>query len=184
VRHGRARRSETKQNGCRWRLTRMKGSDDPLVRLEQVYRERFGQFVRLAHAITGDGERAREAVQEAFVRAVAARGALRASSAADAWVAQIVVNCARDAARERVAEVEIVIVEELVEVGRVGDQDWLRAAVARLPERQRLALFLRYYADFDYGRIASVLGIEVGTVSATLHAARMGVARLLEEVSS
>ena len=47
----------------------------------------------------------------------------------------------------------------------------MRAALAALPERQRLALFLRYYADLDYAGIAEALGVSRGTVSATLHAA-------------
>jgi RNA polymerase sigma-70 factor (ECF subfamily) len=162
----------------------VRATDDQLVGLEQVYRARFGQFVRLAHAITGDVELARDAVQEAFVRAVQVRATLRESSATDAWVAQIVVNCARDVVRERVPEANGVAFEEVFEIGVAADEPRLRAAVARLPERQRLALFLRYYADFDYGRIATVLGVEVGTVSATLHAARLGVVRLLEEVGS
>jgi len=47
----------------------------------------------------------------------------------------------------------------------------LRALVATLPERQRLVLFLRYYADLDYQAIGGVLGIATGTVSATLNQA-------------
>ena len=35
----------------------------------------------------------------------------------------------------------------------------LRAALARLPERQRTAVFLRYYADLDYAAIGEALGI-------------------------
>jgi RNA polymerase sigma factor (sigma-70 family) len=52
-----------------------------------------------------------------------------------------------------------------------------------LPERQRLALFLRYYADLDYRSIADVLGVEVGTVSATLSAAHSSLRRALSEVN-
>ena len=49
-----------------------------------------------------------------------------------------------------------------------------RAALASLLERQRLALFLRYYADLDYAGIAEALGISRGRlVSATLHAAHL-----------
>ena len=120
------------------------------------------------------------------MRAVHARETVRESSATDAWVAQIVVNCARDAVRQRsTARVgDGFLSEEFVEAPVAVDEERLRAAVARLPDRQRLALFFRYYADFDYGRIATVLGVEVGTVSATLHAARAGIARLLEEVGS
>jgi RNA polymerase sigma factor (sigma-70 family) len=59
----------------------------------------------------------------------------------------------------------------------------VRAAVRRLPQRQRDALFLRHYLDFDYAAIAEALEIEVGTVSATLHAARAALADDLEEVA-
>ena len=52
----------------------------------------------------------------------------------------------------------------------------------QLPQRQRNALFLRFYLDFDYAAIAETLGIEVGTVSATLHAARAALAEQLQEV--
>ena len=44
-------------------------------------------------------------------------------------------------------------------------------AIRHLPERQRLALFLRYYADMDYATVAEVLGVTSGTVGAALNAA-------------
>ena len=56
--------------------------------------------------------------------------------------------------------------------------DWVSA----LPERQRLVIFLRYAADLDYRGIASALGVEVGTVSATFHAAHERLRRSVEEV--
>jgi DNA-directed RNA polymerase specialized sigma24 family protein len=46
-----------------------------------------------------------------------------------------------------------------------------------------LAVFLRYYADLDYRTVASVLSVEVGTVSATLSAAHTSLRRSLKEVS-
>jgi RNA polymerase sigma factor (sigma-70 family) len=63
-------------------------------------------------------------------------------------------------------------------VDEVGVRTW----VAALPERQRLAVYLRYYADLDYRAIASALDVEVGTVSATLSAAHQALRRSLEEV--
>jgi RNA polymerase sigma factor (sigma-70 family) len=54
--------------------------------------------------------------------------------------------------------------------------------LAALPERQRLVVFLRYFADLEYREIATALGIETGTVSATLHAAHANLRRALEEV--
>jgi RNA polymerase sigma-70 factor (ECF subfamily) len=58
----------------------------------------------------------------------------------------------------------------------------LREAVAALPERQRLALFLRHYADLNYDQIAAVLGVRRGTVAATLHAAHASLRMSVQEV--
>jgi RNA polymerase sigma factor (sigma-70 family) len=58
----------------------------------------------------------------------------------------------------------------------------LRVALARLPEQQRTAVFLRYYADLDYAAIGEALGLRTGTVSATLHAAHAALRSRLEEV--
>ena len=59
--------------------------------------------------------------------------------------------------------------------------DELRTAVAALPERQRLAVFLRHYADLDYAAIAETLEIAPGTVGATLSAAYASLRTSLEE---
>jgi RNA polymerase sigma factor (sigma-70 family) len=58
----------------------------------------------------------------------------------------------------------------------------VRAAVEQLPERQRLVLFLRYYADLDYRAIAEAVSIGEGTVAATLHAAHGRLRQMLSEV--
>ena len=51
-----------------------------------------------------------------------------------------------------------------------------------LPERERLVVFLRYFADLDYREIAAALEVEVGTVGATLSAAHAALRIALEEV--
>jgi RNA polymerase sigma factor (sigma-70 family) len=64
--------------------------------------------------------------------------------------------------------------------GIVGDGSTVRRWVAALPERQRLVVFLRYYADLDYCAIATALDVEVGTVSATLSSAHRALRKQLE----
>jgi RNA polymerase sigma factor (sigma-70 family) len=54
--------------------------------------------------------------------------------------------------------------------------------ISRLPERQRLALFLRYFADLSYDGIAEAVDVSPGTVAATLNAAHRALRRRLEEV--
>jgi RNA polymerase sigma factor (sigma-70 family) len=161
-----------------------------LVRIEAVYRESGGDFFRLALAKTGDREQARDAVQEGFARAIRGRSSYRATGALEAWVARCVINAARDAARTRSRRPTTGEAGRGVRRDSAGSEPttdpavWaVREAVARLPQRQRDALFLRHYLDFDYAAIAEALGVEVGTVSATLHAARARLADDLQEVT-
>ena len=108
-------------------------SDDRLHEIEFLYRARFAHFLRVANAIVGDRERARDAVQDGFADAIRSRARFRGDGPLEAWV-------------------------------------W------------RAAIFLRYYADLDYRAIADALGIEVGTVSATLATAHASLRNALMEV--
>ena len=77
----------------------------------------------------------------------------------------------------------------LVEVGRDAEEEYELASsvldasplVSALPERQRLAVFLRYYAGLDYRSIAAALGVEVGTVSASLASAHAAIRKAVKE---
>ena len=158
----------------------MKGAD--LDEIEALYRGRFDAFIRTATAICGDPDAGRDAVQEAFASAVRKRSTFRRDGTLEAWLWSIVVNEARSRARRRdpVPGMRTAPSED----GRGSETDALRAALAALPERQRLAAFLRYYADLDYAGIAAVLGISPGTVGATLNAAHAALRQRLEEVPS
>jgi RNA polymerase sigma factor (sigma-70 family) len=149
--------------------------------IESVYRNRAADFFRLALARTSDPELARDAVQEGFARAIRARSGFRGSGSLEAWICRCVLNATRDS-RPPAAEHELREVDGIVWKTETPDAE-VRAAVRRLPARQRDALFLRFYLDFDYLTISKTLGIEVGTVSATLHAARENLAQALEEVA-
>src|SRR6476660_6700492 len=72
-----------------------------LEQLEALYRERLPEYTRLATAIAGDEESGRDAVQEAFAKAVRKRRRFRGEGQLEAWVLRIVVNSARDAGRRR-----------------------------------------------------------------------------------
>jgi RNA polymerase sigma factor (sigma-70 family) len=90
-----------------------------------------------------------------------------------------VLNAARSDARRSIPAVDY---DEPASANGQPERDAeLRVALARLPERQRTAVFLRYYADLDYGAIAEALGISSGTVSATLNSAHAALRSRLEE---
>ena len=149
--------------------------------LEALYRARYGAFVRVACAIAGDSTGGVDAVHDAFASAISSLDSFRGEAPLEAWVWRIVVRASRAARRfERALPAA---------AGANGDRSesdvhGVRAFVAALPERQREAVFLRYFADLDYRAIAEALGVEVGTVSAMLNAAHRSLRRSLEEASS
>jgi RNA polymerase sigma factor (sigma-70 family) len=160
----------------------MKRPGIPLEAIEAVYRTRATDFFRFALAKTGDPERARDAVQEGFARAIRGGATFQGTGPLEAWVARCVLNAALDLNRvfSRIqSEPEDVPADSTAsdDSGSV-----IRDAVRQLPQRQRDALFLRYYLDFDYRAIAEALDVEVGTISATLHAARNSLMDALQEV--
>jgi RNA polymerase sigma factor (sigma-70 family) len=152
-----------------------------LAELEELYRLRGSDFERVAIALTGDEGLGCDAVQEAFVRAVRGRARFRGHGPIGAWVWRIVVN---EAHRRRAARRdEHELPDELGAVPESERPDsCVRARIAELPERQRVVLFLRYYADLDYAAIAQVLEISPGTVAATLHSAHARLTHDLQEV--
>jgi RNA polymerase sigma-70 factor (ECF subfamily) len=151
--------------------------------LESLYRADLPRFVRAASAIVGDDATGRDAVQEAFAQAVRRRASFRREAALEAWVWRIVINEALALRRRRAPDDQWPTGNgSAPSTEQLADQDsMVRAWVASLPERQRLTVFLRYFADLDYRSIATALDVEVGTVSATLAAAHAALRRAYEE---
>jgi RNA polymerase sigma-70 factor (ECF subfamily) len=151
--------------------------DQLLSEIEEVYRLRFAHFFRVARAIVRDEELAFDAVQDAFAGAIRGREGFSAGSPLEAWLWRSVVNAALKLRRLPVEQSLAGDETPAAETGlfSVGDVD-----LGCLSERQKLVLFLRYYADLPERRIGEVLGIERGTVSATLHAALRALRRDLE----
>src|SRR5689334_25436578 len=118
-----------------------------LAEIEAAYRSSVHRYRGVAAAIVHDRDVAADLVQEAFASAVRRRSRFRGDGPLEAWLWRAVVNAALSHARRRPAPV---VVSEQVEPGRNDD---VRDAVAALPERQRLAVFLRYFADLDYSGI-------------------------------
>jgi RNA polymerase sigma-70 factor (ECF subfamily) len=157
------------------------GRDRTLEQIEDLYRRRFPYFVQVAQAIVGDRERAVEAVQDGFADAIKARATFRGEGPLEAWVWRIVVNAATKATRKPLVEVG----EEFEEAYEVPPSVFEASPfVSRLPERQRLVVFLRYYAGLDYRAIAETVGIEVGTVSASLATAHATIRKAVREAEA
>jgi RNA polymerase sigma factor (sigma-70 family) len=157
----------------------------PVEALGELYQRSYLRYLRVAEAIAGDVELAHDAVQDAFARAIRGQFTDRGAGL-EGWVWRIVVNTARNVRRD--LPPSSLPLHELPDASSSANGDAprrdVRALIAALPERQRLVLFLRYYADLDYTRIADVLEIQPGTVGAALNQAHAALRTALEEVLS
>jgi RNA polymerase sigma-70 factor (ECF subfamily) len=139
------------------------------VEFEAWYRALHPRLLASLILITGNGEAARDATDEAFTRACQHWKRVSAMASPDAWVFTVARNVARRRARR--ARQERTLMERQAAganplVPAPGGEAW--ALVAGLPERQRAAVVLRHVADLTEPEIASVMGISRGTVSTTL----------------
>ena len=147
-----------------------------LVEIESVYRASVHRFRGVAAAIVRDRDVASDLVQDAFASAVRRRSRFRGDGPLEAWLWRAVVNAALSHARRGRATPA----PPRPDAGERAPHDDVRDAVAALPERQRVAVFLRYYADLDYREIGDILGITDGTARASVHAAHATLRRHLE----
>lgn len=136
---------------------------------EAWYRALHPRLLASLILITGNGEAAREATDEAFTRAYQHWRRVSRMASPDAWTFTVARNVARRGARRARQERNLLRVEAAganPAVPAPAGEAW--ALVASLPERQRTAVVLRHVADLTEPEIARVMGITRGTVSTTL----------------
>jgi RNA polymerase sigma factor (sigma-70 family) len=150
-----------------------------------IYHEGFHRFIRVAEAIAGNVDDAQDAVQDGFANALRQLDTYAGRGRLEGWVWRCVVNSARMSRRSGAGRTTPAgDLDGLIDVTRDRPEgpERLLPQLARLPERQRLVIFLRYFADLPYGAIADALQISPGTVAATLHAAQRSLRHWLQEV--
>ena len=122
---------------------------------------------RAAYVLCRDAAEAEEAAQDAFVKAYAALPRFRSGSPLRPWLLTIVANEARNRARaagRRRHLAERAALELPPPADPPAPDPELRAAIARLGERDREILWLRFFADLNEAETAVALGVRRGTV--------------------
>lgn len=144
-------------------------------------RPHWDAMVRVAARIARPSERD-DVLQNALVLAWRRREQFDAARGSErSWLLAITANEARKSHRAP-AHDELVDTGALVADGQ-PDID-LQRAVARLPERQRIAVELHYYVGLSIAETARVMSCAEGTVKSTLAAARGRLRTDLERASS
>ena len=153
--------------------------------MAQLYSLHYRPLVRLAALLVRDAATAEEVVQDAFVAVYGGWQRLGDAEKALAYLRQAVVNRSRSVLRHRTVAGDGPQQAPPDTSGAGHEAPGLLerpaawAALRGLPDRQREAIVLRYYAGLSEGEIAAAMGISRGAVNS--HTARglsaLGAAR-------
>jgi RNA polymerase sigma-70 factor (ECF subfamily) len=169
---------------------------------EQLVGERSGEIYGLLFRLTENSEEARDLTQETFLRAFQNIGRFRGDADLKTWIYRIAINQARNRwrwwrRRRRDATVSLdatqaksgkTLMATLAESSQNPEQQTLaherelalRSALQRLGRAYQETVILRDIEGFTYEEIATILGINVGTVKSRLARGRQELRRCLE----
>ena len=143
----------------------------------ELYSQHYRALVRLAALLVRDTQTAEEVVQDSFVAMHEGWQRLRDTEKALAYLRQAVVNRSRSVLRHRtVVDKNLQKAPPDMPSAEHGalvllERSAVVAALRHLPDRQREAIVLRYYADLSEAEIATAMGISRGAVKSIRPAA-------------
>jgi len=153
---------------------------------EQLYRIHAGAVLALCRRMVADEPRARELVQDIFVRAWEALPGFRGQSALGTWLHRLAVNVVLASLRtsrrddRRMVETDDAMGAQGSLADRVHAQLDFDAALATLPDGARTVFVLHDVEGYSHEEIAQMTGIAPGTARAQLWRARRALMRRLE----
>lgn len=140
----------------------------------------------------GDRAAASDVTQQVFLKLLANIGQFRGDAIFSTWLYRLVVNACLDEARNRKSwlvsrerfRLEAVAGPDSQESGftRAQVAESVRAAVASLPPKFRIAVLLRYFDELSYDEMAKALRCSIGTVASRLSRGHKMLAERLKGV--
>jgi RNA polymerase sigma factor (sigma-70 family) len=148
-------------------------ADETRTNFDASYDALFGELAAFCRAL-GAGSEAEDIAQETLLAGRRQLAELRDPARLRAWLRRIALRSVMRAHRRpRVGQIED---RALLPVASDLGLD-AGAAIARLPERERLAVVLVYGMGYRQEEAAELLGVRRGTVAASLWKARRQLAR-------
>lgn len=159
---------------------------DPHAFAELVRRHRDRMWA-VALRTLRDPEEAADALQDAFISAFRAAASFRAESQVTTWLHRIVVNACLDRMRRRAARPTVPLPETgpgepAMSGDAMSDRETrlvVAAALAELPEEQRVPIVLVDVEGYSVSEAARLLGVPEGTVKSRCARGRAKLAKLL-----
>lgn len=180
-------------------LKRLADADDPALveaclagrreAFDVIVQRHQRQVYRVCFRFVGSHEDASDLAQDVFVRAYRGLRGFKGHSTIATWLYRIAVNVCLNRVGARTPQFESIDRVERLDARteradtavlrreRAGE---VRAAIARLPRKQRATLILRVYHDLPHDQIAAILGSSVGAVKANFFHALANLKKLLE----
>jgi len=152
--------------------------------------DRYAASVRrVARAVLGDQDDADDAAQDGLLAALVKLRKYDSRRPFGPWLMRVVANAATDRRRRRRVRRAEPLDANVVAPGRAPDAETerralggrLREALARLPQRRRLAVVLFDVEGYSHAEIGHILGIPEGTVRSEVFHARRALRELLVE---
>ena len=165
------------------------------VEFAQAVDESLPRLIAIARRLTGDEELARDAVQNALLKASKSWRRFQGRAHVETWLTRILIHCARDIVneqRKRSARAvplgsavddhvpSLLCASEIADPGRgptervtaAETEQLIRRAVQALPHRQREVFSLVIWQGMSTAEVADVLGLTAQNIHANLYAAR------------
>ena len=162
---------------------------------QALLERRIAALLRLASAILGDDDDARDAVQQASILAWRQLPHLREPDRFDAWLGRITTNACRTVLRgrrrRRIREIPVGTLDDAGGIAlaarttpspaeRSGEIEIVSRAFDRLSEDARIVLALHHLEGRSIADTAAIAGISLATAKWRLHRARVDLERALE----
>lgn len=160
-------------------------TDSELIRRFQAGEQQAFNLLALRHrravfvtivGLTGDADEAEDLTQETFIKAFEALGAFRGESGFYTWLYRIAVNLSLNRLRKRKVRSFFGLegaaaalpadqtADAPLELGELSAR--LRAAIQKLPVKQRTVFILRHFQELPHAEIAEIMDRDVGTIKA------------------
>lgn len=157
--------------------------------LGMVVQRHRARLVRHAASILKDRERAHDAVQDVFIKAMREKRFFDAGFKRGAWLHRVTNNLCLNMVRDRRRRGDILAnmdtpksaaPRQEATVTHAERADRMREALSRLSEPHRRILQERFFSDLSYNEIAEVLDLKLGTVMSRLSRAKSALSAVLD----
>lgn len=147
---------------------------------------------QVCYRFVANHEDASELSQEVFLRAFRGLKNFKGQAAIGTWLHRIAVNVCLNRIAVKAPRFEPVEAQQHVDSAAESPADRIlrderaarvRAAVARLPKKQRAALILRTWHELPHQEVARLLGTSVGAAKANVFHALQNLKKLLGDLS-